>query len=138
MGASRTVSSLPTPSPMVAVVDDDAAARRALGRMLRAHDYRVASFSSAEELLQAYAATVPSCLVLDVVLPGISGPDLLERLQTTPGCPPAIFVTGRIDAAQTLRQRGMGHVPCLQKPFEPALLVAAVRHALEQLQPGHA
>jgi FixJ family two-component response regulator len=50
------------------VVDDDAAARRALGRILRAHDLRVASFSSAEELLQAYAATLPSCLVLDVVL----------------------------------------------------------------------
>jgi len=138
MCASRTVSSPRSPSPMVAVVDDDAAARRALGRILRAHDLRVASFSSAEELLQAYSVTRPACLVLDMVLPGMSGPDLLERLRASPGCPPAIFVTGRIDGAQTLRQRGMGQVPCLQKPFEPALLVAAVTRALEQLHPSHA
>jgi FixJ family two-component response regulator len=138
MCASRTVSSPPSPTPTVAVVDDDAAARRALGRILRAHDLRVASFASAEELLQAYAATLPSCLVLDVVLPGMSGPDLLERLRSAPGCPPAIFVTGRIDAAQTLRQRGMEQVPCLQKPFEPALLVTTVRRALELLQPRDA
>jgi FixJ family two-component response regulator len=138
MCASRTVSSPPSPSPTVAVVDDDAAARRALGRILRAHDLRVASFASAEELLQAYDATLPSCLVLDVVLPGMSGPDLLERLRSAPGCPPAVFVTGRIDAAQTLRLRGMEQVPCLQKPFEPALLVTTVRRALELLQPNHA
>ncbi len=138
MCASRTASSPPSPSPMVAVVDDDPAARRALGRILRAHDLRVASFSTAEELLQAYATTRPACLVLDLVLPGMSGADLLDSLRTSPGCPPAIFVTGRIDAAQTLRQRGMGQVPCLQKPFEPALLVAAVRRALEQLHPSPA
>jgi FixJ family two-component response regulator len=123
---------------MVAVVEDDAAARRALSRILRASGLRVVSFSSAEELLQAYEETRPSCLVLDVMLPGLSGPDLLDRLQATSGCPPAVFVTGRIDAPATLRKRGFGHVPCLQKPFEPALLVAAVTRALEAAASSHA
>ncbi len=136
MHARRTASS--SPGPVVAVVEDDAAARRALGRMLRASGLRVASFSSAEELLQAYQETQPSCLVIDVVLPGLSGPDLLERLRASPGCPPAVFVTGRIDALAALRKRGFGHVPCLQKPFEPALLVAAVTRALEGAASTHA
>jgi two-component system response regulator TtrR len=116
----------------VAVVEDDPAARRALTRMLRAHGLRVASFSAAEELLQAYEATQPGCLVLDVMLPGMSGPDLVETLRAERHLPPVIFVTGRIDAPQTLKQRGLGNIPCLQKPFEPALLVQAVSRALEE------
>ena len=131
MSAGRTVSSRSSPETMVAVIEDDAAARRALTRMLRAHGFRVASFSTAEELLQAFADTQPGCLVIDVMLPGMSGPDLLERLRADHVSLPAIFVTGRIDAPQMLRLRGLGDVPCLQKPFEPALLVQAVSRAVE-------
>ncbi len=138
MCASRRASSRPSPGPMVAVIDDDAAARRALSRMLRAHGLRVTSFSSAEEFLQAHDDTRPSCLVVDVMLPGMSGPDLVERLQGGTGSPPAIFVTGRIDAVASLRRRGLGDVPCLQKPFEPALLVTAVTRALEGAETTHA
>jgi FixJ family two-component response regulator len=132
MSASRTVSSRPISEATVAVVEDDAAARRALTRMLRAHGLRVASFSTAEELLQAYEATQPGCLVIDVVLPGMSGPDLVETLRADRPLPPVIFVTGRIDAPESLKQRGLGHVACLLKPFEPALLVQAVSRALEE------
>ena len=131
MSAGRTVSSRSSPETMVAVIEDDAAARRALSRMLRAHGFRVASFSTAEELLQAFADTRPGCLVIDVMLPGMSGPDLLERLRADQVLLPAIFVTGRIDAPQMLRRRGLGDVPCLQKPFEPALLLQAVSRAVE-------
>ncbi len=131
MCARRTVSSRSSPETMVAVIEDDAAARRALTRTLRAHGFRVASFSTAEELVQALAETRPSCLVIDVMLPGMSGPDLLERLRADQVLLPAIFVTGRIDAPQMLRSRGLGDVPCLQKPFEPGLLVQAVSRALE-------
>jgi len=116
---------------MVAVIEDDAAARRALTRMLRAQGFRVASFSNAEELLQALPETHPACLVIDVMLPGMSGADLLDRLRADNIQAPAIFVTGRIDAPQMLRRRGLGDVPCLQKPFEPSLLVQAVSRALE-------
>ena len=130
MSAGRTASSNPAPEAIVAVVEDDAAARRALTRMLRSHGLRVASFSTAEELLHAYEATSPSCLVIDLVLPGMSGADLVETLRAERRAVPVVFVTGRIDAAQALKQRGLGSIPCLQKPFEPALLVQAVTHAL--------
>ena len=131
MSAGRTVSSRSSPETIVAVIEDDAAARRALTRMLRAQGIRVASFSSAEELLHGISETRPRCLVIDVVLPGMSGPDLLDRLRADHVTLPAIFVTGRIDAPQMLRRRGFGELPGLQKPFEPALLVQAVSRALE-------
>lgn len=136
MCATRAGASRSSPSSTVAVIDDDPAVRRAMSRMLRGAGLRVASFSSAEELLQAYDGLRPSCLVLDVVLPGMSGPDLLERLRASPPAPPAIFVTGRIDAQQSLKRRGLGKVPCLQKPFEPALLVEAVSCALAAREPA--
>ena len=131
MSAGRTVSSSSSTETMVAVIEDDAAARRALTRMLRAQGFRVASFSNAEELLQALPETHPACLVIDVMLPGMSGADLLDRLRADNIQVPAIFVTGRIDAPRMLRRRGLGDVPCLQKPFEPSLLVQAVSRALE-------
>jgi len=131
MSAGRTVSSRSSTETIVAVIEDDAAARRALTRMIRAHGLRVASFSSAEELLHALPETRPQCLVIDVILPGMSGPDLIDRLRADHIMLPAIFVTGRIDAPQMLRRRGMGDIPCLQKPFEPSLLVQAVSRALQ-------
>jgi FixJ family two-component response regulator len=131
MSAGRTVSSRSSPETIVAVIEDDAAARRALTRMIRAQGLRVASFSSAEELLHALPETRPQCLVIDVILPGMSGPDLIDRLRADHITLPAIFVTGRIDAPQMLRRRGMGDIPCLQKPFEPSLLVQAVSRALQ-------
>lgn len=137
MCAVRRVTTRPLPSSTVAVVDDDPGVRRALSRMLRADGLRVASFSSAEELLHGYDELRPSCLVVDVVLPGMSGPDLLERLRARKQQLPAIFVTGRIDAGQALKLRGFGDVPCLQKPFEPALLIDAVMHALGRSSAVH-
>jgi FixJ family two-component response regulator len=131
MSAGRTVSSRSSPETIVAVIEDDAAARRALTRTLRAHGLRVASFSSAEELLNGFSETRPRCLVIDIMLPGMSGPDLLDRLRADHHMLPAVFVTGRIDAPQMLRRRGLGEIPCLQKPFEPSLLVQAVTRALE-------
>src|SRR5215472_2311125 len=130
MSSGRTVSSRSLPETIVAVIEDDAAARRALARMLRVGGVRVASFTSAEELLQRLTETRPRCLVIDVMLPGMSGPDLVDRLRADHLLLPAIFVTGRIDALQMLRRRGMDDVPCLQKPFEPALLIQAVTRAL--------
>src|SRR5689334_1775100 len=131
MSSGRTVSSRSSAETIVAVIEDDAAARRALTRMIRAQGVRVASFASAEELLHALPETRPGCLVIDVMLPGMSGADLLDRLRSDQIQLPAIFVTGRIDAPQMLRRRGLGDVPCLQKPFEPGLLLHAVSAALD-------
>jgi len=131
MSSGRTVSSRSPSETIVAVIEDDPAARRALTRMIRAQGVRVASFASAEELLHALSETRPGCLVIDVMLPGMSGADLLDHLRADRVHLPAIFVTGRIDAPQMLRRRGLGDVPCLQKPFEPGLLVQVVSRALE-------
>jgi len=138
MSPGRVVASRTEHSPMVAVVEDDAAARRALSRMLRAHGLRISSFSSAEELLQAYPHLRPSCLVLDVVLPGMSGPDLVERLSAGARIPRVVFVSGHIDAPAMLKRRGLGDFPCLQKPFEPALLIQAVSRLLGEPRKNHA
>jgi FixJ family two-component response regulator len=75
---------------------------------------------------------------VDVMLPGMSGPDLVDRLRADRVLLPVIFVTGRIDAPQMLRRRGLGDTPCLQKPFEPALLLQAVSRALESVSAPHA
>lgn len=136
MCATRTGTSRPSPSSTVAVIDDDPAVRRAMSRMLRSAGLRVASFSTADELLQAYDDLRPSCLVVDVALPGMSGPDLLDRLRASHPSPSVIFVTGRLDTQQSLKRRGMGKVPCLQKPFEPALLIEAVSRALSAREPA--
>jgi len=122
----------PRPSPMVAIVDDDLAARRALSRMLRGASLRVAAFSTADELLDAFEDVHPACLVVDVALHGLSGPDLVERLRSRAECPPVIFVTGRLDVLPSLKQRGLGDVPVLQKPFEPSALIGAITRALER------
>jgi two-component system, LuxR family, response regulator TtrR len=98
--------------------------------MLRASGLRVVSFSSGEELLEAYDFVRPSCLIVDVVLSGMSGADLVEKLRAARKASPVIFVTGRIDAVEWLGQRGLGDIHCLQKPFEPALLVGAVVRAI--------
>src|SRR5262249_61280149 len=126
MGPGRAIASRAEHSPMVAVVEDDAAARRALSRMLRARGLRITSFSSAEELLQAYADLRPSCLVLDVVLPGMSGPDLVKALSAGSNPPHAVFVTAHIAAPAVLKPRRRGHCPCLAKPFERTRLSQAV------------
>ena len=127
----------PRPSPMVAIVDDDLAARRALSRMLRGASFRVAAFSGADELLDAFQDLRPECLVVDVALHGTSGPDLVERLRSTTECPPVIFVTGRLDVVPSLKQRGLSDVPLLQKPFEPSALIGAIARALESGQTRH-
>ncbi len=130
MCAERANSPSFSPDRPVAVVDDDPAVRRAITQILRTAGWQVASFSSAEELLPELAELRPGCLVLDVVLPGMSGPDLLDRMKETAVSPPTVLVTGRIDVLPSLRRRGLGAVPLLQKPFEPDLLVDAVSRAL--------
>jgi Response regulator len=114
----------------VAVVDDDPSVRHAHSRLLRAAGLTVASFSSAEQLLAGYELARPSWLVVDLGLPGMSGADLVEKLRQTGELPPTVFVTGQPNAASSLAQRGLGEIPCLQKPVEPAQLLALVRQGL--------
>ena len=83
-------SRVPDPEPIVFVVDDDASVREALGRLIRSAGMRVEAFASAEAFLERGRADVPSCLVLDVQLPDLSGLDLQRRMvetATISGCP---------------------------------------------------
>jgi len=121
------------------VIDDDVSVLRALERLLRGSGFGVATFSSAEEFLEASMCSHVGCLVIDVHLRGLSGFDLQERLAAE-GCrTPILFITGRDDAPTRERARLAGAVDYLRKPFDEARLLAAIRQALDRpLTDGHA
>lgn len=121
----------------LAIVDDDEDVRQALARLLRAlgHDVRV--FGSAEDF-EAEAVAV-DCLILDVRLPGLSGPELRERLRSGPVPTPIVFITGDSDP----KVRGISAAtdsPSVTKPFDDVTLMAAIADAISSaaaLRAGH-
>lgn len=109
--------------PLVHLVDDDPAIRRALGRLLEAVGYEVASFASAEDYLARSRAVDPACLLLDVSLPGLDGPDLHARLRRRGEAPPVVYVTAHDDDATRSRTRPLEPAGSFTKPVDvPALL----------------
>ncbi len=113
----------------ILVVDDDAPLRKALSRLLSANGYSVATFGSAEELLAA-ERDPGSLLVLDVDLPGMSGPALYQHLcRTQPAPPPAVFISG--GATAIAASAALAGVALLEKPFDAATLLAAIQAALQ-------
>ncbi|THD64455.1 response regulator [Phenylobacterium sp.] len=117
---------------LVSVVDDDQSVREALPDMLRQFGFAVQVFSSAEGFLASGYIGQTRCLLLDVAMPGMSGPDLQEELRRRRQPIPIVFITADTDA--TLRPRLMedGAVECLFKPFSHTALREAVRAALGQ------
>jgi len=113
---------------VVAVVDDEEGVRLALGRLLRAEGSAVEAFASAEAFLAA-PWPAPDCLVLDLGLPGMSGPELLRRLEGEGRPVPAVFITARAGEAERQAARRAGAAALLEKPFEGWALVEAVRRA---------
>jgi FixJ family two-component response regulator len=126
------VKSIERNSPMVFVVDDDAAMRESLDSLIRSVGLRVESFSSAQEFLQRPAAETPACLVLDVRLPGPSGLDLQRELIGKKGSIPIIFITGHGDIPMSVRAMKAGAVEFLTKPFRDQDLLDAIHQALER------
>jgi FixJ family two-component response regulator len=117
----------------IAVVDDDAAVRRALDRLLRGAGFEVWTFASAEEYLARGEDFRPGCLVLDVSLGGMSGPELREELARTGASVPVVFITAHDDAATLRGLHAASGVPCLRKPFDEEILFEAIAAAtLEQ------
>jgi len=114
----------------IALVDDDAAVRVALTRLLRIAGYEVESFASGDELLAACEARTPDCLLLDVHLPGLSGFELLQRVRDNGANPPAVFLTASEDASIADRVRQCGGVRLLRKPFSSDVLREAIGAAL--------
>ena len=117
---------------MVFVVDDDAPMRKSLENLIRSVGLRVEVFASAQEFLRSKRPDVPSCLVLDVRLPGLSGLDL-QRQTSHPGMEiPIVFVTGHGDIPMSVRAIKAGAVEFLTKPFREQDLLDAIQQALER------
>jgi FixJ family two-component response regulator len=123
---------MPLETPIVYVVDDDVSVRESLELLIRCVGWRVETFASAREFLSQSRADVPSCLVLDVSLPDLSGLDLQTLLLTDRVNLPIIFITGHGDVPMTVRAMKAGAVEFLTKPFDDTVLCDAVRQALER------
>jgi len=118
--------------PVVFVVDDDASVREALKDLLTSVGLQVELFGSAQEFLRTDRMDVPSCLVLDVRLPGVSGLDFQQELLKANVHIPIIFVTGHGDIPMSVRAMKAGAVEFLTKPFRDQDLIDSVQHALDR------
>ena len=119
------------PRPLISVVDDDESVRESLPDLLREFGFEAQTFSSAEEFLASESVADTNCLVLDVVMPGMSGPDLQQELKTREQSIPIVFITAARDATVRTRLLAQGAVDCLFKPFEPTDLLQALNTALD-------
>jgi FixJ family two-component response regulator len=119
---------------VVFVVDDDAAMRNSLRRLITSVGLDVEVFPSARAFLAAHRPDVSGCLVLDMRLPGLSGLDLQRELAATDAPLPVIFLTGHGDIPMSVRAMKAGAVEFLTKPFREQDLLDAIRHAIERDQ----
>ncbi len=115
---------------LVSVVDDDESVRESLPDLLRELGYGVQAFSSAEEFLASVHVDQTTCLLLDIGMPGMSGPALLRELKRRQRNIPTIFITGQRDATIRPRVIQQGAVDCLFKPFSDTALHEAIKAAL--------
>jgi FixJ family two-component response regulator len=120
------------PKAIVFVVDDDVSLREALGSLIRSVGLRVETFATAQEFLARPRADVPSCLVLDVRLPGLSGLDLQKRLAEVNIEIPIVFITGHGDVPTSVQAMKAGAVEFLTKPFVDQDLLDAIQQAIKR------
>ena len=128
------VGSLPmsTGTPIVFIVDDDVSVRESLELLIRNEGWQPETFASAQEFLGRPKTLVPSCLVLDISLPGLNGLELQKRVAIERTDMPIIFITGYGDVPKTVQAMKAGAVEFLTKPFNDEVLLGAVRQALER------
>jgi FixJ family two-component response regulator len=120
------------PQPVVLVIDDDASLREGLSRLFRSVGLQVKAFASGAEFLRNKLPDVPSCLVLDVRLPGLSGLDFQSELIRAKVDIPIVFMTGHGDIPMTVRAMKAGAVEFLPKPFRDQDMLDAVQAGLER------
>jgi FixJ family two-component response regulator len=116
---------------LVSVVDDDVSVRESLPDLLRQFGYAAAAFPSAESFLASDALRTTSCLLLDIAMPGMSGPELQEELLRRRQKIPIVFITGHADSTLWPRLIARGAVECLPKPFSEVALLDALNAALQ-------
>lgn len=121
-----------TTDALVAVVDDDPSVQRALENLLHSAGWRVALFGSADAFLREPEPVAPTCVVLDVRLPGASGLDVQRELSRREVPPPIVFITGHGDIAMAVDAMRRGAIDFLTKPFREQALLDAIRCGVEQ------
>jgi FixJ family two-component response regulator len=119
-------------TPIVFVVDDDISVRESLESLLGCEGWEPETFASAQEFLIRPRPLVPSCLVLDVSLPGLSGLELQKRLALERPDMPILFITGHGDVPTSVQAMKAGAVEFLMKPFQDTVLLDAIRKSLER------
>ncbi len=131
---SNGVEALPMSSitPIVFIVDDDVSVRESLELLIRDEKWKPETFASAQEFLEYPRKRVPSCLVLDLSLPGLNGLELQKQLATEHIGMPIIFITGHGDVPQSVQAMKAGALEFLTKPINNDALVSAIRNALQQ------
>jgi len=117
---------------IVFVVDDDISVRESLELLIRTEGWQPETFASAQEFLDHPRVPVPSCLVLDISLPGLNGLELQKRIAMERTDMPIIFITGHGDVPKTVQAMKAGAVEFLTKPFGDDVLLNVVRQALER------
>jgi FixJ family two-component response regulator len=127
---------MPDVRGIVFVVDDDISVREALELLLKDAGWQPRIFESAQEFLDHPRATGPSCLVLDVTLPGLNGLELQRRLADRPDMP-IIFITGHGDVPMSVQAMKAGAVEFLTKPFNDEMLLQAIAGAIERSRTAH-
>ena len=117
---------------IIAIVDDDASAREGLQSLIRSAGWRVETFVSAQEFLGRRGAEAPSCLILDLQLPGLSGLDLQKQMAEVGLEIPIVFLTGHGDIPASVQAMKAGAVEFLTKPLDEQKLVDAIHEAIER------
>jgi len=118
------------PQLLVSIVDDDGSVRESLPDLLKEFGFASQTFSSAEEFLAKDGISQSKCLILDVAMPGMCGPDLQQELNRRKSKIPIIFITRNRDEALRLRLIEQGAIACLIKPFSDDVMLEALNSAL--------
>jgi FixJ family two-component response regulator len=117
---------------VIAIVDDDASAREGLQSLIRSAGWRVETFVSAQEFLGRRGAEAPSCVILDLQLPGLSGLDLQKQMAAVGLEIPIVFLTGHGNIPASVQAMKAGAVEFLTKPLDEQKLVSAIQEAIER------
>ena len=130
---SRPLAMPPT-MPTVVVVDDDISIRESLELLIQNEGWQPALFESAQEFLAQLPTVVPSCLILDVNLPDLSGLDIQQRISDKKSSTPIIFITGYGDIPTSVRAMKAGAAEFLTKPLDDEIMIGAIREAVLRSQ----
>jgi FixJ family two-component response regulator len=121
-------------APIVVVVDDDISVRESLELLIQNEGWQPALFESAQEFLGRLPTVVPSCLILDVNLPDLSGLDIQQRISDEKSSTPIIFITGYGDIPTSVRAMKAGAAEFLTKPLDDEVMIEAIRDAVRRSQ----